>query len=301
MNDLLPALDLTNVDLLSKDVGEPWINFSQALTPEVADLMQRVYTLLALTDEESVLVSAIANLLSDEDTPVIEIKAILLELLLNNIIEQLVKFGITLDLEQVNANKLDLLYQITDVIYLLNGYEDLEGLSVILEQRDLDPKDRFIELFRKLYSMEPTDQVIDELNYLIDECSEYLMEMLRLSLIVADGVPDIPKHVRERVRANAAFLGGTTAGKHIRNNGQVGMGFLTSLSFYRLELDAAMRQSPEQYIKELFAFAIISETPDDELWDKLKVVIEENVEEVTLLYRAEQLIDEIILPNKETA
>lgn len=301
MLDMLPAVDLTNVDLLTKDLGEPWINYSKAITPENAELIQKVYTLLALTDEESTLGLQIANILADEDTPVIEIKAILLELLLNNIIEQLVKFGVTVDMDYVEANSLDTLYKITDVIYLLNGYEDLQSLSIIMEQRDLPPKDRFIEVFRKLYDLAPSDDIIEDLGYIILECTEYLIETLRVSLIVADGVPDIPNFIRDRIRANAPFLGGTIAGMHIRNNGQVGMGFLTLLSFYRLELDSAFAKSPEHYIKELFAFSIISETPNAKFWDQLKQVIEENVEEMDLVYRAEKLVEEIILPTEENA
>ncbi|QGZ14391.1 putative virion structural protein [Photobacterium phage PDCC-1] len=296
MNDTIPAVDLTNVDLLTKDLGEPWINFTKAITPENAELIQRVYTLLVLADEENVLVSTIANILSDDDSAVVEQKAVILELLLNNIIEQLVKFGITIDLEYVEANKLDTLYQITDVIYLLNGYEDLQSLSEILEQRDLSPKDRFIEVFRKLYDYEPTTPIIEDLEYLILECSEYLMETLRISLIVSDGVPDVPEFVKLRIKTNVAFLEGTVAAKHVRNNGQLGMGFLTLLGFYALELDAAMKTSPEHYIKELFGFSLISETPNDKFWDQIKQVIEENVEEVTLLYRAERLAEEIMLP-----
>lgn len=299
MNDMLPAMDVTNVDLLTKDLGEPWINFSQAITPENAELIQKVYTLLVLADEENVLVSSIANILSDDDSAVIEQKAVILELLLNNIIEQLVKFGITVDLEYVEANKLHVLYQITDVIYLLNGYEDLQGLSEILEMRDLPPKDRFIELFRKMYDHDAMDPIIDDLNYLILECSEYLMETLRISLIVADAVPETPDFIKLRIKTNVGFLNDTVAAKHVRNNGQLGMGFLTLLSFYRMELEQAMATSPEHYIKELFGFALISELSNDQFWDQIKQVIEENVEEVQLLYRSEQLAEQIKLPEGE--
>ncbi|UPT53842.1 hypothetical protein [Vibrio phage phiKT1019] len=296
MNDMIPAMDLTNVDLLTKDLGGIWETYSRNITPENAELIQRVYTLLALADEEGVLAQTIANILTDEDSAVVEQKAVILELLLNNIIEQLVKFGITIDLEYVEPNKLDVLYQITDVIYLLNGYEDLQGLSLILEQSDLAPKDRFIELFRKIYDYHPTEKVIEDLEYLILECSEYLMETLRISLIVSDGTPEVPEFVKLRIKTNVGFLDGTVAAKHVRNNGQIGMGFLTLLGFYALELDAAMKTSPEHYIKELFGFSLISETPNDRFWDQIKQVIEENVEEVTLLYRAEKLADQINLP-----
>lgn len=292
----LPAVDITNLDLLTKDLGEPWINFSKAITPENAMLMTRVYTLLALADEESVLAGTISNILADDDLTVVEQKATILELLLNNIIDQLVKFGVTVDLDYVEANSLDTLYQITDVIYLLNGYEDLQGLSEILEMRDLDPKDRFLEIFRKLYDYEPNAKIMEDLEYLILDCSEYLMETLRISLIVADGVPDVPEFVKLRIKTNVGFLNGTVAAKHVRNNGQIGMGFLTLLGFYQLELQAAMNKSPEDYVNELFGFAIISETPNSLFWDRLKQVIEENVEDVTLLYRAEQVLEQIMLP-----
>ncbi|AGB07215.1 hypothetical protein [Vibrio phage VP4B] len=291
----MPALDLTNVELLTKDLGTPWINYSAWLTPETKDLIERVYTLLAITDEENVLVSTIANILADDDSTALEQKTIILELLVNNIIEQLVKFGITVDLEYVEANKLHTLYQVVDVIYLLNGYEDLQGLSEILEMRDLDPKDRFIELFRKLYDMTPETPVIEDLNYLILECSEYLMETLRISLIVSDGIAEVPEFVVKRIRANAAFINDTLAGKHVRNNGTVGMGFLTLLSFYHLELASIIADSPERYVKELFGFSLISETPNDRFWDQIKQVIEENVEDVTLIYRAEKVAEEINL------
>ncbi|UVD32280.1 hypothetical protein [Vibrio phage phiKT1028] len=300
MNDSLPALDLTNVELLTKDLGQPWINFGAWLTPETRDLIERVYTLLTIADEENVLVSNIANILADDDTAAIEQKAIILELLLNNIIEQLVKFGITIDLDHVEANKLDTLYQALDVIYLLNGYEDLQGLSEVLELSELSPKDRFIEVFRKLYDHEPTAPIMDDLGYLILECSEYLMETLRISLIISDGIPDTPEFVVKRIRANVSFLNGTLAGKHVRNNGTVGMGFLTLLSFYHLELASIMANSSEHYVKELFGFSLISETPNDRFWDQIKQVIEENIEDVTLIYRAEKVAEEINLEGGTT-
>lgn len=295
MSDFLPAMDLTNVELLTKDLGQPWVNYGMWLTPETRDLIERVYTLLAITDEENVLVSTIANILADDDTTPLEQKAIILELLLNNIIEQLVKFGITVDLDYVEANKLEVLYRVTDVIYLLNGYEDLQGLSEILEMRDLPPKDRFIELFRKLYDYNATDPIMDDLTYLILECSEYLMETLRISLIVSDGIAEVPAFVVKRIRDNVTFINDTLAGKHVRNNGTVGMGFLTLLSFYHLELASIISTSPERYVKELFGFSLISETPNDRFWDQIKQVVEENVEDVTLLYRAEKVAEQIKL------
>lgn len=295
MSDFLPAMDLTNVELLTKDLGQPWVNYGMWLTPETRDLIERVYTLLAITDEENVLVSTIANILADDDTTPLEQKAIILELLLNNIIEQLVKFGITVDLDYVEANKLEVLYRVTDVIYLLNGYEDLQGLSEILEMRDLPPKDRFIELFRKLYDYNATDPIMDDLTYLILECSEYLMETLRISLIVSDGIAEVPEFVVKRIRDNVTFINDTLAGKHVRNNGTIGMGFLTLLSFYHLELASIISTSPERYVKELFGFSLISETPNDRFWDQIKQVVEENVEDVTLLYRAEKVAEQIKL------
>ncbi|BAW98317.1 phage protein [Vibrio phage pTD1] len=283
------------MELLTKDLGQPWVNYGMWLTPETRDLIERVYTLLAITDEENVLVSTIANILADDDTTPLEQKAIILELLLNNIIEQLVKFGITVDLDYVEANKLDVLYRVTDVIYLLNGYEDLQGLSEILEMRDLPPKDRFIELFRKLYDYNSTDPIMDDLEYLILECSEYLIETLRISLIVSDGIAEVPEFVVKRIRNNVTFINDTLAGKHVRNNGTIGMGFLTLLSFYHLELASIISTSPERYVKELFGFSLISETPNDRFWDQIKQVVEENVEDVTLLYRAEKVAEQIKL------
>lgn len=299
MYNEIPVVNLTGVNLLQEDLGDTWSSYKLAITPENAELMETLYNLIVITDPETVLGLTISTILIDESLDTSQQKDLLFDIFLNNIIEMLTKFGITLDMDYVEPNSLRTLYEITDILYIIDNYEDLQSISELLETKDLDPKDRFIELFRKIHDLDPDDPKLEDLTYLILECTENLMETLRLGLIVLDAEPEIPEYVKLRVLANRDFLENTVAVKHVRNNGRLGMGFLSLLNFYANELETAMQISPEHYVKELFGFVLISETPNDVFWDQLKQIIEENISDLTLIFKAEKVAEKIKLPEPE--
>lgn len=300
------AVDLTGVNLLSDHLGGGWDYFQASITPENAKRFINAYNLLSLNSDwagdedeednnwESTLSLEIQHVIVDESLTVPEQTQQIRVLLLNNIIDRLVKIGLVLDLDHVKDEHFDLLLELYDLIFVIYQYEDLSSIGVVLEQTDIPAVDRYLELLRKVKGFEPSD--IEPLYYIITEVEENLLETLNAGLIHPDAAPDTPESIIKRVKLNKKFLlDECLAGDHIKGNGQVGMGIHSLRSFYRPELTAILDQSPVEFVRQVIGMTLISSLTDEEITPYIAEVIKAECDEIDVYYRAEAIMKEIKL------
>lgn len=311
MNFDLPAKDLTGVDLLSEHLGPTWDYMKASITPENAERFVKAYNLLSLNEdwagevsdvtadefdggEEDTLGMELQHILIDESLTVPEQTQLFRELLANNIIDRLVKIGLTFDFEYLNNDHFDLLYGLYDIIFTLYGYEDSQSLSAVLEDKDVPGVDRYLRVYQMLNGV--GDSETEPALYWLTDVSESLLDTLRLGLISPDLQVEAPDFVKERIVKNREFLlDDTLAGNHVKGNGRLGMGLNSILSFYNRELMTINRENAMEYIRELIAFVLISEVPNDNIVETIKPIIEDNANEIGHFHLAEKMLQSLTL------
>lgn len=285
------AVDLTDRSLLSVEIGGLWDNFKLSITDHNAYCLDTSYNLIRISDPNTLVGQIIQTMLVDESTDVSMKLADIRNLLITNIIGLISQAGIKIDEDMVNVNQLPLLNSILDLIYILNGFEDLLSLSEVLESSDIPTVDRFIRVLALVNDLDDTTDYEE----LILDVSETLIEVLRRSLITHDDVIPLNPLIRDRILNNKPFLKGTLAGEHLLQGGNFGGSLATLIKSWANELSAVESDNQAHYVKEIIALAILSDVTDGELLNEVNRLITDVVIDPSVLFKADAYIKSLNL------
>lgn len=288
------AVDLTDVDLLSDDVGGIWDSFKLNITDTNINRLVSGYNLIKISLPDTNLSTDITDLLLDEnfDTP-FKTQA-LLELMLTNIIDILTRVGFTLNGDYLDLEVLDTLIKVLDLFAIIDGYEDLMDISNILESRDIDPVQRFIRVYDIVYLIDEYGDEAEVLATIIDDISEVVLEGLRLCLVLPELDIVVPDNIKLRIDVNRELLTlDTLAGAHIRNDGSLGSTFENLLSFYSNELTLIKDVDAFGYCKELILLLLISEVNNGSILDVFRKHTDGVIADMQVEFKLTKLIDGI--------
>lgn len=302
-------------DLAAGLIGGPWLVFKQSIPEPQAKILVNAFNLILLTDgaqedpgeidedtvlgrNNSLLPVQIQNLLVDEAISLVNKKAHVYEMLIDNTMSLLTGIGITLDEFQVTAEMLPYICKIGYFFYEMQGYQDLIGVGDMLESFDITPIDRFL-LVMERYLGEGTDMTNYEI--LIKDVSEVTIKAIKDGLEGEDVSVGIPEPLIKRVKANLSFLEGTIAYTHIRSNGQLGGALEGFLNFFQKELAALQENLTGEnvlaYVKELAAFYLISDVNNHAIKERLQKVVYDLVDDMVVLNKVETMINKLVLDN----
>lgn len=287
------SIDLTGVNLLVNDVGGLAQSFLNHITEANAKRLIDGYNLIKISDPDTMLGSMITDILMDESVEMTLQKDTLLRLVLTNIIKLLTNASVYINKDEVDFADFDLLYNVLNLFTIIEGTEDLLGLSIILENQSVTPLERFIQTYAAVY-MEEDLSVLDKLYILINDVSEVTLETLRLTLVLPELDDIIPQTLVNRIRANKPLLDRSFVGEYIRSNGTVGSTLTNLLSFFDPELTVLRNSENESklsYYVALLGIIIISDVNNEVLRDVFGRYTSDTVDDVDLLMEIDKLID----------
>ncbi len=282
------GLDLTDASLLTVDLGDTWLAFTKSITDHNTYIFNTSYNLIRISDPYTTGGLTIDEILSDECRGVTEQTCAIRNLLITNIINIARDMGITVDVDNLTINDLPTLCKIVDLIYILDGFEDLLSLSAVLESKDLDPVDRFIRLIEIYYD----EDDLNPYQYLITGVSERTLETIRMSLISHenDELP-VEKNIKDRILNNKDFLRGTLAWKHVTEGGNIGGSFNVLIADFKPELTAHEDNDHVEYIRQVVSLAVVSDLADGQLLDAVSQLISVTIVDPVVLFKADTLIE----------
>lgn len=288
--------DLTDVNLLTADVGGAAVMFLDSITEANAKRLVNGYNLIKVTDPDTMLGSMVTDILLDESVEIPLQKDTLLRLMLTNIINLLRQASVQIDEDSVEFSDYDTIYQILDLFTIIDGIEDLMGLSVVLENQSISPKERFIQLYSTIY-IEEDESVLERLYILIKDVSEVTLETLRLSLIYPKLEDIIPNKLVDRIVANKELLCQSFVGDFIRSNGNVGSTVENLLSFFSTDLNRLRDpdyEFPLHYYAAVLGIIIISDTNNESIRSEFAKLTEGTVEDIDILMDIDKLLDGVV-------
>lgn len=289
------GLDLTDKSLLTDDLGDTWLAFAASITDFNTYTFNTSYNLISISDPQSTIGGTILELLIDESTTTTEKTIAVRNVLFTNIISLVRNFGIVIDEDMLTINHLPALNTIIDLIYTLDGFEDLLSISEVLESSDMDPVDRFIRVLSIINDLDD----VSVYEHLIMSVSLFTLDTLRLSLVSYD--QDVPVHVdvAKRIRGNRPFLAGTLAWSHIVNGGNIGGAYSLLINAYQKELTDIEATDPEKFIKEVTAFAVISELESAEILEQVNKEISTTITDPKIIFKADKMISGLKLEGND--
>ena len=289
-------LDLTGINLLSSDVGGMAVAFLDSITEANAKRLVDGYNLIKVTDPDTMLGSMVTDILLDETVEIPLKKDTLLRLMLTNIINLLRQASVKINTDHVEFSDYDLIYQILDLFTIIDGVEDLMGLSMVLENQAVTAKERFIQLFSTVY-IEEDESTLERLSILIEDVSEVTLETMRLSLIHPKIEDIIPDKLVKRIIANKDFLCQSFVGDYIRSNGNIGTTVENLLSFFASDLNRLRDpdyEFPLHYYVAVLGIFIISDVNNESIRAEFAKFTESTVDDVELLMDIDKLLDGVI-------
>lgn len=283
------AIDLTGVQLLSVEIGETWDNFGKCITESNYNIFNRAFNLIQVSDEDTTAGAEILHILIDEGLSVTEQTFEIRDLLITNIIEIITRLGITIDKDQLDINSLPVLCNLVDVVYILDGYEDLLSLSVILEAEDIPNADRFIMLISKVFSIDD----MSDYECLITDVSEMTLLVIKRSLVSPDAEIPVPDWILSRIKKNKEFFKGTLAWEHVTQGGGLGLTWETLKSFYKDRLEDVKSKDQKQGIKDTVALMVLTNITDTDFLDRVTKEITEEYADLKKIFFADKLVKEM--------
>ncbi len=282
------GLDLTGESLLTDDLGDTWLAFTKSITDHNTYIFNTGYNLIRISDPNTTVGLTINEILIDESRGVTEQTFAIRNLIITNIINIAQDMGITIDVDNVTIDDLPTLCKIVDLVYILDGFEDLLSLSAVLESKDLDPVDRFVRLIELYYD----EDDLNAYQYLITDVNERTLEAIRLSLInhEHDELP-VEKTVKDRILKNKAFLRNTLAWKHITDGGNIGGSFNILTADFKPELTLHEDADKVEYIRQVVALALVSDLANGEILDAVSQLISVTITDPVVLFKADALIE----------
>lgn len=279
-------------------VGGLWTTFRNSIPTLQSKELDKAFNFIMMADEDSLMPSQIASCLVDEYLDLPTKKQTVYVIITTNIIELLVRLGVTLDDDVAGEDKLPQLNVLASFFYELKEYEDLIGLKGLLESQDIPPVNRYLQAMQ-VYWGEEFD--ISEYECLIEDVSEVTLKAIKDALFSPDDVETAPASLQRRILDNKAFLVGTKAYDHVTSNGQLGGSVSNFLNFFKEYLEELLETGTEKdmllYAKETLGFFIISEINDNWLKEKATTYLYSVITDVVTLTKVEAMIEEVIIPS----
>lgn len=290
MSDMI---DLTNVDLGVENMGEMWVDFIARCTPYQATLFNESYNLIAISFPESFIDNTLNQLFIDETLDTSELMAHVRVLLINTIIDALQMMGIIIDKDFIELNSLVELKSILDTIYLFDGLTDLLGLVEVLNNEEQDCKDRFIQVVE----MTQPQYDISNAMYFIKEVSPNTIRgiLIGLNVIDEDDATYVDHTIRDRIKANKVWLGGTLGGKHIIEGGGGGQLIDGYLKIFMSDLAKDLATNPFDYLKNVLSLMLISALSDAAIHGQFSSLVEDQTTTIEEAYKAMEIIKKVKL------
>lgn len=286
-------VDLTNVDLGVENLGEMWEDFIARCTPAHATLFNESYNLIALSFPDSFTDSTLTHLFIDEGLETSELMAHVRLLFINSIIDALQIMGIIIDKDYLEMNSLEELKNVLDTIFLFDGLTDLIGLVDVLNNEELDCKERFIEVVRMV---QPQYDMSNMEDYITDVSPNVIRGILiGLNIIDEDDSEHVDHTLKQRIRANRLFLAETFAGQHIQNGGGVGQVVDAYMRLFMSDLAKLLVEDKLKYLCNVLSLMLISSLSDNEISGQFSALIEDQCNEVDELYKATALLNKVKL------
>lgn len=295
--DVEESVDLNEEgNLADIAVGGMWITFRSAVPPLQAKILDNAFNLIMLSDENSVLPSQIADLLSNTDIDMPVKKQAVFVMLAVNTINLLTEMGVTLNQDVTGEDKLKELSKLLDFFLSLQDYQDLIGLKSLLECMDIPPVSRLLQAMQKFWG---EDADLSEYECMIDDVSEVTLKAIKDTLFSPEELSNTPDNIVNRVLVNKAFMEGTLAYDHLINNGQAGGTMPTYLNFFKPQLEELLEEDTVEanlrYAKEVLCFFLISEINDHWLKEKASQYLYTVIEDITSITKVEEMIEGVVI------
>lgn len=275
-------------------VGGMWITFRNAIPSLQAKVLDNAFNLIIVSDEDVILPSQIADVLSNTDLELPLKKQAIYVLMAVNMMHLLTEMGITLNDDVAGEDKLKEMSVLLDFFLSLNEYQDLIGLKPLLECMDIPPVNR---LFRAMEIFWGEDFDMSEYECMIEDVSEVTLKSIKDALFNPEEIVNAPDNIVARVLDNKAFMEGTKAYDHLIDNGQLGGSMITYLAFFKRHLEDLIEEGTPtaliQYAREVVSLFLISEINDPWLKDKATQYIYTVISDITVITRVEEMIDEV--------
>uniref|UniRef100_A0AAU8L0F0 Virion structural protein n=1 Tax=Pantoea phage Survivor TaxID=3232176 RepID=A0AAU8L0F0_9CAUD len=285
MSDMI---DLTNADLGIENLGEFWKDFTERCTPEQAKLFSESYNLIAISFPDSFIDSTLTHLLADDGLNTSELISHVRLLFINTICDALQMMGIFVDKDYMDMNSLHDVKVILDTIYLFDGMTDLIGLVDVLNNEELDCKERFI----KVVKMTQPQYELSDIDSYIREVSVNTIRgiLIGLNIIDEDDTEWVDHTTRQRIKDNKEWLAGTLAREHVSNGGGVGLLMDNYLKLFHTDLSRLLLDDPTVYLRNVLSLMIISSLTDRQIHGQFNALIEDQCTTVEEVYKATAIL-----------
>ncbi|ASU03619.1 hypothetical protein RISINGSUN_51 [Erwinia phage vB_EamM_RisingSun] len=299
INEIEEVYDDSDETLPIHYVGDMWSEFKEYIPELHYEILTRGLNYILLTYPDSLLPTQITEVFVDEQLETQAKKQVIWSLIVDNIMEILVKMGFTVSPEYVDNKHLPLYIRLVDMVYTLPGYEDTLGLSNILDSRDIDSKERFLMVMEKLNG-EGFD--IEPFTYIIEDVSEVLLKALSDGLKANDEEVNPPQNIIDRVIANKPLFKGTLTWDHIVNQGQLGGAVESLLNFFKCDLQRYLEEDngdPLAYGINIICLFLISELNDSQIKDAASKYLDEVIDDITVRMKLDKILSELQLGGGE--
>lgn len=286
-------IDLGDRNLAVENLGDMWQDFAARLMPEAAILFKDAYNLISISLPENGNDIQITNILIDESLETSDTVMHIRKLLIDSIVDCLQMMGIIIDYDYVSPDSLKDLVHILDIIYTLDGMDDLMQLVEILDDELIDAKERFIRVIERV---EPNYD-LENFPYMIKEVSPNVTKgiLIGLNILDNDDTEYMEPTIKRRVQANKEFLRETLAWEHITKGGASTLSLEVLMTLFVSDLGIKLTENKLDYFKQVLSLMLISDLTDGQIKSQYYALLEEVAENMDEIYKAQTLLEKVKL------
>ena len=286
-------IDLGDRNLAVENLGDMWQDFAARLMPEAAILFKDAYNLISISLPENGNDIQITNILIDESLETPDTVMHIRKLLIDSIVDCLQMMGIIIDYDYVSPDSLKDLVHILDIIYTLDGMDDLMQLVDILDDELIDAKERFIRVIERV---EP-DYDLENFPYMIKEVSPNVTKgiLIGLNILDNDDTEYMEPTIKRRVQVNKEFLRETLAWEHITKGGASTLSLEVLMTLFVSDLGIKLTENKLDYFKQVLSLMLISDLTDGQIKSQYFALLEEVAENMDEIYKAQTLLEKVKL------
>lgn len=286
-------IDLGDRNLAVENLGDMWQDFAARLMPEAAILFKDAYNLISISLPENGNDIQITNILIDESLETPDTVMHIRKLLIDSIVDCLQMMGIIIDYDYVSPDSLKDLVHILDIIYTLDGMDDLMQLVEILDDELIDAKERFIRVIERV---EPNYD-LENFPYMIKEVSPNVTKgiLIGLNILDNDDTEYMEPTIKRRVQANKEFLKETLAWEHITKGGASTLSLEVLMTLFVSDLGIKLTENKLDYFKQVLSLMLISDLTDGQIKSQYFALLEEVAENMDEIYKAQTLLEKVKL------
>lgn len=286
-------IDLGDRNLAVENLGDMWQDFAARLMPEAAILFKDAYNLISISLPENGNDIQITNILIDESLETSDTVMHIRKLLIDSIVDCLQMMGIIIDYDYVSPDSLKDLVHILDIIYTLDGMDDLMQLVEILDDELIDAKERFIRVIERV---EPNYD-LENFPYMIKEVSPNVTKgiLIGLNILDNDDTEYMEPTIKRRVQVNKEFLRETLAWEHITKGGASTLSLEVLMTLFVSDLGIKLTENKLDYFKQVLSLMLISDLTDGQIKSQYYALLEEVVENMDEIYKAQTLLEKVKL------